>query len=352
LRPAARRAQAALPWIPEVDRSSAIIDFAIYCDGVRQPDPPSWLHAYDSVRESGTGFVWIGLREPSTRQLTGLAEEFGLHPLAVEDAVNAHQRPKIDHYDDMLFTVVKTVHYNRWGEHEVSEVLETGEIMVFLGKDFVITVRHGEHGSLRNLRRDLESDPERLRQGPSAVLHGVLDVVVDNYLRVCSAIEDDVDEAEVAMFAGTNRAAQTNRIYILKREALTLRRVAAPLVGPLRRLGSGAQPLVADDVEEYFRDVEDHLSQVVEQIGSFDELLTSLVNSNLAQVSVAQNEDMRKISAWVAIAAVPTMVAGIYGMNFEHMPELHWRYGYLLIMVVVVSACVGLYAAFKRNGWL
>lgn len=339
-------------WIPDVERSSAIVDFGVYRNGVREPDFATWQEAHDDVLRQGSGFVWIGMHEPSASQLAGLARHFDLHPLAVEDAVAAHQRPKLEQYDNMLFAVVKTVHYDDTAPHGATEVVETGEIMLFLGANFVITVRHGEHGNLRAMRRRLESDRELLAQGPSVVLHAILDFVVDSYLLVTAALQDDLDEVETSVFAGANRAMDTNRMYILKREVLALRRAVAPLSVPLRLLSAGTVPFVADDVAEYFRDVQDHLAEVVEQVAAFDDLLNNLVAANLAQVSVVQNEDMRKISAWVAIAAVPTMFAGIYGMNFDNMPELHWRYGYPLVIGVIVTICSGLYWAFKRNEWL
>ncbi|MBV9592349.1 MAG: magnesium/cobalt transporter CorA [Actinobacteria bacterium] len=343
--------KAALPWIPEVDRSSAIVDVGVYRDGARQPDFDSWQDAHDDVLSRGTGFVWIGLHEPSASQLSGFAQHFNLHPLAVEDAVVAHQRPKLETYDDMLFAVVKTIHHDLEG-HGATAVVESGEVMLFVGPNFVITVRHGEHGNLRGLRRRLEADGELLARGPSVVLHAVLDNVVDNYLEVVHALQFDLDEVENSVFGGAKRAADTNRMYILKREVLELRRAAAPLTNPLRFLADDRCAFVAEDVHEYFRDVLDHLSEVVEQVTSFDDLLNNLVRANLAQVSVVQNEDMRKISAWVAIAAVPTMVAGIYGMNFKYMPELGWRYGYPVTGAIVIAVCVLMFRAFKRNGWL
>jgi magnesium transporter len=347
-----RRAAVHTPWIPEVDRSSAIVDCAVYRDGRRAPDVDSWREAIDEVEQSGSGFVWIGLHEPSDSQLAGIAERFRLHPLAVEDAVHAHQRPKLEHYDDMIFAIVKTVHYDESLPGGEAEVVETGEIMVFVGRNYVITVRHGEHGSLRTLRRSLEHDPALLARGPSVLLHAVLDRVVERYLAVTRALQSDIDEVETAAFSGLTRSADSNRMYVLKREVLELRRAAAPLAASLRTLADTPLALVADDVRDYFRDVDDHLTEVVDQINAFDDLLTTLVSANLAQVSVMQNEDMRKISAWVAIAAVPTMLAGIYGMNFDHMPELHWAYGYPLILGVMLTICVGLFWAFKRNGWL
>jgi magnesium transporter len=231
--------------------------------------------------------------------------------------------------------------------------VETGEIMVFLGRDFVITVRHGEHGGLHGLRRHLEADPERLALGPSSVLHAIMDRVVDDYLTVAAQLQVDVDAVENAVFdPNRTRSRDAERIYVLKREVLEMRRAVSPLTAPLRMLAERPMRLVAPDIREYFRDVDDHLSRVNEQIASFDELLTTIVQANLAQVTVEQNEDMRKISAWVAILAVPTAVAGIYGMNFDHMPELHWRYGYPLVVVVTLALCLALHRGFHRNGWL
>jgi magnesium transporter len=350
LRPGRR--QRHVPWIPEVDRTAAVVDCAVYRDGVRQPGTPTWQEAIDDVDRAGDGFVWIGLHEPTERQLAGIAERFDLHPLAVEDAVQSHQRSKLDQYENMIFTVVKTVHYDDTLPAGTAEVVETGEIMVFLGPNFVITVRHGEHGSLRDMRRRLEADPDLLCLGPSIVLHAVLDRIVDNYLAVAHALQEDIDEAETAVFTGSRAVTDSNRVYVLKREVLELRRAASPLSGPLRVLSGKDQPLIAEEVSNYMRDVDDHQTTVVEQVNAFDDLLTTLVTANLARVSVVQNEDMRKISAWVAIAAVPTMLAGIYGMNFDHMPELRWRYGYALALAVMAVICLGLYRAFKRNGWL
>jgi len=224
--------------------------------------------------------------------------------------------------------------------------------MVFVGPNYVLTVRHGEHGGLRGMRKRMETQSDMLALGPSVVLYGILDVAVDGYLSVSAALQEDIDEVETAVFAGGSRGADTNRMYRLKRDVLALRRSATPLSGAVLALADQPTPLVAEDTHEYFRDVHDHLAHVIEQIGGFDELLNTLVSANLAQVSVVQNEDMRKISAWVAIAAVPTLVAGIYGMNFDNMPELHWHYGYPMIIGAILLVCGSLYRAFKRNGWL
>lgn len=338
-------------WPPSSDEGSAIVDCAVYRDGRRLSGTATWVDAIDEVDRGKSGFAWIGLYEPTEEQLSGLAERLHLHPLAVEDAVHAHQRPKLDRYGNDVFAVVKTVHYNDDGQ-QISEVVETGEVMVFLGPNFVVTVRHGVHGGLHELRGRLEGNPDLLSQGPSTVLHAVLDHAVDGYLYAIEALQLDVDEVETAVFRGDGRASQTSRIYLLKREVVEMRRAVTPLAAPLRQLAETPMPAVAGNVRAYFRDVDDHLQRVVEQVTAFDDLLNTLVSANLAQAGVIQNEDMRKISAWVAIVSVPTMVAGIYGMNFKHMPELSWQYSYPVVVALVALACLFLHRAFKRNGWL
>jgi magnesium transporter len=331
-----------------------LVDCAIYVDGRRQPGQAT-PEDIASLRDGGPGFVWLGLHDPGETELAELAERFGLHPLAVEDAVHAeHQRPKLDRYEDTLFTVLKTVRYvHRDEPGSDAEVVQTGEISVFVGRDFVITVRRGEHGGLRDLRRTLENDPARLASGPSAVLHAIMDRIVDDYLGVAENLQLDVDAVETAVFGGVGRSRRdAERIYVLKREVLELRRAVNPLAAPLRTLAERPMRLVAPEIREYFRDVEDHLARVSEQIASFDELLTTIIQANLAQVTVEQNEDMRRISAWVAILAIPTAVAGVYGMNFSHMPELQWTYGYPMTLGVIGLVCLVLYRGFRRNGWL
>ncbi|MGW2016937.1 magnesium/cobalt transporter CorA [Streptomyces sp. NPDC001927] len=333
---------------------SSVVNCVLYEDGARQRGSCPADEAVRRVRKSGDGFVWIGLHEPSVEEFAGLAELFGLHPLAVEDAVHAHQRPKLERYDDTLFAVFKTV---RYVEHEeltaTSEVVDTGELMVFTGPDFVITVRHGSHGSLGPLREALEAEPDQLAKGPAAVLHAIADHVVDDYLAVADAVQNDIDAVETAVFSEQVSRGDAGRVYQLKRELLELKRAVAPLDRPLQALAT-AQPLslVSAEIQPYFRDVADHLSRITEQITSFDALLDSILQAHLAQVTVAQNEDMRKITAWAAIIAVPTMVCGVYGMNFDHMPELRWTYGYPLVVSVMALACFLLHRSFRRNGWL
>jgi magnesium transporter len=355
LRPPRRQARANghVP-APVEPRAGTLVDCGVYVDGVRQAGRYE-TGVIEEVRRAGQGFVWLGVHDPDETELSELAERYDLHPLAVEDAIYAaHQRPKLDRYEDTLFAVLKTVRYVHPESPAADvEVVETGEISVFVGRDFVITVRRGEPRGLQGLRRVLEQDPERLALGPSAVLHAIMDRIVDDYVGVVNSMQLDVDAVETAVFGGPGGSKRdAERIYVLKREVLELRRAVGPLAAPLRTLSERPMRLVHPEIREYFRDVEDHLAQVTEQIGSFDELLTTIIQANLAQVTVEQNEDMRRISAWVAILAIPTAVAGIYGMNFSHMPELSWEYGYPFTLVLIGVACLVLYRGFRRNGWL
>ncbi|MEU9403555.1 magnesium and cobalt transport protein CorA [Streptomyces sp. SID4985] len=332
---------------------SSVVNCVTYQDGVRVSGALDLVDAVRRVRKSGEGFVWLGLHEPTAQEFAGIAELFDLHPLAVEDAVEAHQRPKLERYGETLFAVFKTVCYV---EHEqltaTSEVVDTGEIMVFLGEDFVVTVRHGRHGSLGPLREELESRPEQLAKGPAAVLYAIADHVVDEYLNVTDAVQADIDLVETDVFAENGARTDPGRIYQMKRELLELKRAVVPLGRPLEDLATRPIRVVDPEIQAYFRDVLDHLIRARDQIAAFDELLNSILQAHLAQVTVAQNEDMRKITAWAAVIAVPTMVCGVYGMNFEHMPELDWRYGYPLVMSVTALFCAVVYRGFRRNGWL
>ncbi len=329
-----------------------VIDCAVYVEGHRLPG--SWSHqrAVDEVAARGEGFVWIGLHEPDHEQITGIAETFGLHELAVEDVVHAHQRPKLERYDDTLFMVLKTVCYVAHAEPKTaSEIVETGEIMVFVGRDFVVTVRHGNHSGLHDVRRQLETEPDKLALGPAAVLHAIADHVVDGYVEVTEAIEDDIDTVEAEVFEPRSTM-DPEQIYVMKREVLELRRAVMPLASPLRKLTEGYSSLVPHEVRSYFRDVDDHLTTVTERVTGFNELLTTLVDAVLAKITMRQNNDMRKITSWVAIISVPTMVAGLYGMNFDTMPELRWSFGYPLVLLVTLGICTVLFRTFRRRRWL
>ncbi|WP_449348613.1 magnesium and cobalt transport protein CorA [Streptomyces shaanxiensis] len=332
---------------------TSVVNCVTYREGARIPVEGDLVDTVERMRKSRDGFVWLGLHEPSDHEFEGVADLFDLHPLAVEDAVEAHQRPKVERYGETLFAVFKTVCYV---EHEeltaTSEVVNTGEIMVFVGEDFVITVRHGSHGSLGPLREELEADPAQLAKGPAAVLHAIADHVVDDYLSVTDSVQSDIDLVETAVFSESGARVDPGRIYQLKRELLELKRAVVPLSRPIEELSTRPIQVIAPEIQAYFRDVSDHLLRAKEQIAAFDELLNSILQAHLAQVTVAQNEDMRKITAWAAVIAVPTMVCGVYGMNFDHMPELHWTFGYPLVMGVIAVACAVLYRGFRRNGWL
>lgn len=323
-----------------------IVDCAIYRNGVRTPGPADFSDALDEARASGDAFLWIGLHEPTEKEFELVTAEFGLHPLAVEDALHAHQRPKLDLYEDSVFVVLKTLRYT-----DESSSVETGELMIFVGDSFIVTVRHGTANPLSDVRRRLESQEDVLRHGPGAVLYAVCDAVVDAYVTVAAELEVDLQELESRVFS-TKRENDTERIYLLKREVLEFRRAALPLSDPIRRLSTTDVLYVPASTQPFFRDVGDHLARVNEQVESFDRLLSDVLSANLAQVGVRQNEDMRKISAWAAMAAVPTMLAGVYGMNFEHMPELRQWWGYPAVLILMLVACLFLHRLFRRNGWL
>ncbi|MGL4176240.1 MAG: magnesium/cobalt transporter CorA [Dermatophilaceae bacterium] len=324
-----------------------IVDLAVYTDGKRRPcgDLSDELAMLRASGDSGS-FLWVGLKDPTLAEFGEVDEELGLHPLAVEDAVNGRQRPKVEVYDDMVFVVLKPLRY----VEETSDI-ETGELMLFLGANYLVTVRRGEVGGLHGLRQRLEADPESLAHGPAAVLHAVVDEVVDVYRAIDREIAADLETIEAGVFS--DDPVDTGAIYRLKREVLEFRRAAQPLLTPLQQLHTSERSPVPDgELRLLVRDVSDHLHGVIDHIEGYDRLLTDVLGAHLAQLSVRQNNDMRKISAWVAIAAVPTMVAGVYGMNFDNMPELRWRYGYFVVLAAMATACVAIYRAFKRSGWL
>jgi magnesium transporter len=348
LRP--RRSGAPKPRPARRDGEDVVVDCAVYVDGQRQA-PVTPEEALGSAVARG-GFVWLGLYEPTEEELTSISARYGLHPLAVEDAVYAHQRPKLEHYDEALFMVLKTATYV---EHEqltaTSEVVDTGEVMIFLGPAYVITVRHGSHSGLAGLRTRLEQQRDLLCLGPSAVLYAVADLVVDTFVDVAGAVTEDVDELEASVFS-PERTDDIGRLYQLKRELMSLRKAVSPLEVPLQKLAERKIDVIPDPMRSYFRDVQDHAIRVRDQVGGLDELLSSILQASLARTTLADNEDMRKISAYAGIIAVPTAIAGIYGMNFEFMPELEWRYGYPVVLLVIAAVMIALYRGFKRNGWL
>jgi magnesium transporter len=336
-----------------------IVDNAIYVDGRRTAEPSSLHDTHEAVRRQG-GLAWIGLHAPTEEEFSSVAGEFGLHPLAVEDAVKAHQRPKIERYAGTLFVVLRPARYV-----DETETVEFGEVHVFVGEDFVVTVRHGEASELGRVRGRLEDDPELLRLGSEAVLYAVLDQVVDDYAPVVAGLENDIDEIEVEVFSGN--AGVSRRIYELSREVIEFQRAIKPLPGIVGRLIAGVDKYNVDpELQRYLRDVQDHAIRVVEQVDGFRELLQNILSVNLTLVSLQQNEEVKtlteasieqnnevkKISAWAAILFAPTLVGTVYGMNFDQMPELHWTFGYPFALALMLLVSVSLYLVFKRHGWL
>ena len=321
-----------------------IVDNAIYVDGRRSESPDSLEQAHEACRQRD-GFAWIGLYEPSEEEFESVAGEFDLHELAVEDAVTAHQRPKIERYGDSVFVVLKSARYR-----DETETVEFGEIHAFVGPDFIITVRHGEASELHGVRERLESEPDLLRRGPSAVLYAIMDQVVDDYAPVSDGLETDIDEIEAEVFGGN--AAVSRRIYALSREVIGFRRATHPLNEVLERLIEGEVYDVDPELQRYLRDVQDHALRTTEQVEAFRELLSNILSVNLTLVGLNQNDEVKKISAWAAILFAHTLIAGIYGMNFEVMPELSWMFGYPFALALMVLTTVVLHRIFKKAGWL
>ncbi len=322
-----------------------IVDSALYQNGVRVEGPADISDLVDAAKRNG-GFVWLGLSEPSQEEFDLIVGELNFHPLAVEDAISAKQRPKIEDYDGLTFFVLKTVFFN-----QTKSEITTGELMCFINSHFIVTVRHGEGSPLATVRQDLELKPERLALGPYAVLHAVLDRVIDGYTTIATSLENEVTNLENKVFSG-KRQTFSQDIYFLKREFIEFRHAIEPLIAPVQKVTSENFELVPTTLKPFFRDTLDHLQRACETAAGLDSLLTSVLQADLAHVQVQQNVDVRRISAWVALAAGPTMIAGIYGMNFRHMPELESRYGYPVVIAVMVSLTVFLVRNFKKSGWL
>jgi magnesium transporter len=336
-----------------------IVDNAIYVDGHRAAEPGSLRETYEALRQE-RGVAWIGLYRPTEEEFASVAQEFGLHELAVEDALEAHQRPKIERYAQTLFVVLRPARYL-----DVPEEVEFGEIHVFVGEDFVITVRHGEAPALAEVRRRLEADPELLMRGPEAILYAIMDRVVDGYAPVVRGLENDIDEIDTEVFSGN--AGVSRRTYELSREVIEFQRAVEPLSGILAALTAGFEKYgIDEELRRYLRDVQDHAIQVSERVEGFRQLLQNILSvnltlvsvqqneevKNLTEASIEQNEEVKKISAWAAILFAPTLVGTVYGMNFDHMPELHWLLGYPFALALMLVVSVSLYLVFKRRGWL
>jgi magnesium transporter len=321
-----------------------IVDCAHYKDGSRQHDGPLAIdEAAERCREDG--FVWIGLHDPEPEELARVAREFSLPELAVEDAITMHERPKLEDYDDGYFMILHTARYL----DDVEEV-EFGEAHVFTGPGYVIVLRHGDASELHSARERLEQRPDLLREGPAAAVWAVMDKIVDDYEPVMAGLENDVEEVEVAVFG--ERSDETRRIYFLRRELAEFYRAVHPLLHPLEELASDEYPDIAAPLREHLRDVADHVKRVEDAIATQRELLTSILQANLAVISVRQNDIVKRISGWAAILAVPTLIASVYGMNFDHMPELQWQYGYPAAVATMITLGYVLHRILRRAGWL
>ncbi|HET6551106.1 MAG TPA: magnesium and cobalt transport protein CorA [Solirubrobacter sp.] len=323
-----------------------IVDCAYYRDGRRQHAGRMETEEAAAISRGQPGFIWLGMVEPSPEELRGVQETFGLHELAVEDAQSFHLRPKVEAYEDgVTFVVLRTARYV-----DEREEVEFGEVSIFVGPGFIITVRQGVASELHGARLRLEQRPRLLEEGPAAVLWAIIDKIVDDYAPVVEGLEEDITQVEQTVFAGA--AAPTQRIYLLRREVTDFYRAVHPLLGPAAAITQGGVLEIGPGLRQYFRDVDDHLKLVNEEIVAQRDLLTTILQANLAVVSAEQNLVVRKISAWAAIITVPTFVASFYGMNFEHMPELGWHVGYPLVVLVMLALAVALYASFKRAHWL
>jgi magnesium transporter len=335
------------------DAGAALVDSAIYVDGCRLHSPKTLADTYRMFRDEPRSMAWIGLYRPSEEQLLSLARQFALHELAVEDAIVAHQRPKLERYGDTLFVVLRPARYL-----DDAEEVDFGELHVFVGRDFVITVRHSETPDLAVVRRRMESDPGLLARGPEAVLYAILDAVVDGYAPVVAGLQNDIDEIETEVFRG--EVSVSRRIYELSREVVEFQRAARPLLRILDALVAGFEKHgIDEELRSYLRDVTDHATIVAERVDSFRQMLQDILTVNATLVTQAQNEEMKaqneevkKISAWAAILFAPTLIGTIYGMNFRRMPELRWYYGYPFALALMAAVCGALYLAFKRRRWL
>ncbi|MEU8134016.1 magnesium and cobalt transport protein CorA [Streptodolium elevatio] len=339
---------------------ASVIDAAVYADGVRVASPETLAATYRELRARQGRMAWIGLYRPAEAELFSLAEEFDLHELAVEDAITAHQRPKLERYGNTLFVVLRAARYL-----DAPEEVDFAELHIFTGPDFVITVRHGGAPDLTAVRKRMEADPELLRRGPEAVLYAIIDAVVDGYEPVLAGLDNDIDEIETEVFRGDPEVSR--RIYELSREVIEFQRATRPLTGMLDSLAAGfAKYAVDHELQSYLRDVADHVTRTIERVDGYRQLLPEILTVNatlvgqrqneemrtLTEASIAQNEEIKKISSWAAILFAPTLIGTVYGMNFDHMPELGWQWGYPFAIALMGTVCLTLYAVFKRRDWL
>ena len=325
---------------------SSVINSAAYHNGVRVANVPI-SDVGDAWRHSDR-FIWVGLFEPNEQLLAHIQEAFGLHELAIEDANNAHQRPKLEIYDDSMFVVLRTARLSDEGEHRI----EFGETHVFLGPRYVVTVRHGSLQSHVGLRARCEALPQMLAKGEGFVLHALIDFIVDQYFPITDALEQELDELEEQIFSGKFVRSVTARIYHLRRDLLSLKQAVTPLIEVSARLSRMTSNLIPPDTRPYFQDVHDHVIRIADLIESLQQLSHIAFEANLALISVSQNDDTKRLAAWAAILAVPTLIAGLYGMNFTFMPEKDWLYGYPASILLMFSLCGFLYRWFRKVGWL
>jgi magnesium transporter len=343
-----------------VDPNSSLVASAVYCGGERVLTSSSLAETFRQMDELPDALAWIGLYRPAEAQIHALAEEYALHPLAVEDAIVAHQRPKLERYGDTLLVVLRAARYL-----DDAEEVEFGELHVFLGPHFVITVRHAESPDLGAVRRRMEKEPELLGRGSEAVLYAILDAVVDGYAPVVAGLANDIDEIETEVFDGD--PAVSRRIYELSREVIEFQRATHPLPGIIAALTAGFDKYgIDDELRRYLRDVADHVTQINERVDSFRQLLRDMLTVNstlvaqrqneemksLSEASNAQNDEVKKISSWAAVLFAPTLIGTVYGMNFDSMPELHWHYGYPLAIVMMFAVSVTLFLVFRKRHWL
>jgi magnesium transporter len=345
---------------PAVSLARSVVDAGLYRNGHRIETPSSLAEIYRRLPGEPGTMAWIGLYRPAAGQLLAAAAQFDLHELAVEDAIVAHQRPKLERYGDTLFVVLRAARYL-----DEAEEVDFGEIHLFIGPDFVLTVRHSQAPDLGAVRARLEKDPELLALGPEAVLYAVLDAVVDGYAPVIAGLQNDIDEIETEVFRGDPKVSR--RIYELSREVIEFQRAARPLLGIMRDLEAGFEKYGTDEeLQRYLRDVADHATTAAERVDGFRQMLQNILAVNATLVSQAQNEEMKllaeaghaqnneikKISSWAAILFAPTLIGTVYGMNFDHMPELHWILGYPFAIALMALVCGSLYLVFKRRDWL
>lgn len=308
-------------------------------------------HALTAAKR-GEGYLWIGLHNPSEQAMTRLGDQLGLHELAVEDAVHGHRRSKLERFDEHLFFVISTVAYVDRGEDEAAEIVTTGELMVFLGEWFVMTSRHSGPSRMPEVRAEVEQDSDDMPLGPSRVLYACLSVAIDDFERVAAQMEDDVEDCEELVFGDNAAQPDVERPYEIKRELIEFRRSVGPLGAPLNALSTRDLPFVGDDAKPYFRELAERVQQVRETVAAMEDQLTNILQSALARASMADNRDMRKISAAVAILAIPTTLGAIYGMNFDEMPELHWAGSYFVVMAANIIGMLVLYLLFRKFKWL